>query len=80
MKVPLLILHGYKDYRCSFEQAEQLFIAMKDRNPEIPVRLVMFPTENHGVDRIGKLYNQIRHLSEMTDWFTTYLCGGGKHE
>ncbi|WP_338546088.1 S9 family peptidase [Emergencia sp. JLR.KK010] len=80
MKVPLLILHGYKDYRCSFEQAEQLFIAMKDRNPGIPVRLVMFPTENHGVDRIGKLYNQIRHLSEMTDWFTTYLCGGGKHE
>ena len=73
IKVPLLILHGYQDYRCSFEQAEQIFIAMKDRNPEVPVRLVMFPKENHGVDRIGKLYNQVRHLKEMTDWFSEYL-------
>lgn len=81
MKVPLLLLHGYRDYRCSFEQAEQLFAAMKDRNPEVPVRLVMFPEENHGIDRIGKLYNQIRHLSEMTDWFVKYLKeGGADHE
>lgn len=77
MKVPLLLLHGYKDYRCSFEQAEQLFIAMRDRNPEVPVRLVMFPEENHGVDRTGKLYNQIRHLQEMCDWFSRYLSEGG---
>lgn len=77
MKVPLLLLHGYKDYRCSFEQAEQLFVAMKDRNPQVPVRLVMFPEENHGVDRIGKLYNQVRHLQEMTDWFNKYLNEGG---
>ncbi len=77
MKVPLLLLHGYKDYRCSFEQAEQLFIAMRDRNPEVPVRLVMFPEENHGVDRTGKLYNQIRHLQEMCDWFVKYLAEGG---
>lgn len=77
MKVPLLLLHGYRDYRCSFEQAEQLFIAMRDRNPEVPVRLVMFPEENHGVDRTGKLYNQIRHLQEMCDWFEKYLAEGG---
>ena len=77
MKAPLLILHGYKDYRCSFEQAEQLFIAMRDRNPEVPVRLVMFPEENHGVDRTGKLYNQLRHLQEMCDWFEKYLVEGG---
>lgn len=78
MKVPLLILHGYRDYRCSFEQSEQLFIAMKDRNPQVPVRMVMFPEENHGVDRVGRLYNQIRHLQEMTDWFSKYLTKGGE--
>ena len=42
MKTPLLILQGEKDYRCAMEQAEQMFIAMKDRNPEVPVRLVVF--------------------------------------
>ena len=55
-KVPLLILHAYQDYRCGFEQAEQVFIPMKERNPEIPCRMVMFPNENHGMTRNGKLY------------------------
>lgn len=72
-KVPLLILHAYEDYRCSFEQAEQVFVAMKERNPEVPVRLVMFPEENHAMTRTGKLHHQIRHLQEMADWFTKYL-------
>ena len=73
MKVPLLILHAAKDYRCGFEQAEQIFIAMKDRNPEIPVRLVRFPNENHAMTRTGKLHHQLRHLKELVQWFEKYL-------
>jgi dipeptidyl aminopeptidase/acylaminoacyl peptidase len=76
IKIPLLLLHGYKDYRCSFEQSEQMFIAMKERNPEVPVRLVMFPEENHAITRSGKLHSQIRHLKEMTDWFCKFLKEG----
>jgi dipeptidyl aminopeptidase/acylaminoacyl peptidase len=73
MKTPLLILHGEKDYRCSLEQAEQLFIAMKERNPEIPVRMVIFPGENHGLTRDGRLFSQIGHLKEMITWFELYV-------
>lgn len=72
-KVPLLILHAYEDYRCGFEQAEQVFIPMKERNPEIPCKMVMFPGENHGMTRGGKLYHQVQHLQEMTNWFVKYL-------
>lgn len=79
MKTPLLILHGFQDYRCSFEQAEQLFIAMKERNPQVPVRLVMFPKANHNLTRTGKLYHQIRHLEEMIRWFQTYLIKEAEH-
>ena len=71
--IPLCILHAFRDYRCSFEQGEQLFIAMKQRHPEVPVRLVMFPDENHALTRTGKLHNQARHLREMVDWFSKYL-------
>lgn len=74
MKTPLLILQGEKDYRCAMEQAEQMFIAMKDRNPEVPVRLVIFPGENHGVTRHGKIHFQIAHLRELTEWFVRFLC------
>lgn len=78
MKIPLLILHAYEDYRCGFEQAEQVFIPMKERNPEVPVRLVMFPGENHGMTRTGKLHHQIHHLEEMVNWFVTYLAEDAK--
>ncbi|MBQ8201980.1 MAG: S9 family peptidase [Clostridia bacterium] len=71
--IPVLILHAFKDYRCSFEQGEQFFIAMKERHPDVPVRLVMFPEENHALTRTGKLHNQIRHLQELVDWFDQYL-------
>lgn len=71
--IPVCILHAFRDYRCSFEQGEQFFIAMKERHPDVPVRLVMFPDENHALTRTGKLHNQIRHLTELTGWFEKYL-------
>lgn len=77
ISTPLLILHGYKDYRCTFEQAEQVFIGMKERNPQVPVRMVMFPEENHDITREGNLYNQICHLQEIINWFCKYLKEGG---
>lgn len=73
IRTPLLILHGTADYRCSFEQGEQLFIAMKERNPKVPVRFVAFPGENHGLTRTGRPAAQRAHLQEMADWFVKYL-------
>lgn len=73
MDIPLCILHAFRDYRCSFEQGEQLFIAVHERHPEVPVRLVMFPDENHALTRTGKLHNQVRHLCELVGWFVKYL-------
>ena len=73
ISTPLLLLHGYADYRCSFEQSEQLFIAMKERRPEVPVKMVMFPEANHGVSRTGVLQHRRKHVQEMTDWFEKYL-------
>ncbi len=70
---PLLILHATSDYRCSFEQGEQMFIALKDRRPEVPVRFAAFPGENHGLTREGNMYAQRGHLLEMADWFCKYL-------
>ncbi len=73
MDIPLCILHAFRDYRCSFEQGEQLFIAVHERHPDVPVRLVMFPDENHALTRTGKLHNQVRHLQELVGWFAKYL-------
>lgn len=73
MKTPLLLLHGELDYRCTMEQSEQIFVALKDRHPEVPVRMVIFPGENHNLTRTGNMRSQMAHLREMTDWFAQHL-------
>lgn len=73
VNTPLLLLHGYRDYRCSFEQSEQMFIAIHERRPEVPVRLVMFPEENHEVSRSGLLRHRQVHVDEMINWFNQYV-------
>ena len=76
--VPVLILHGEKDYRCALEQGEQVYHVLRSLKPELPVKIVIFPEENHGVTREGKMHNQIRHMKEMTEWFEEYLGGQGQ--
>ncbi|MBQ9535476.1 MAG: S9 family peptidase [Clostridia bacterium] len=73
VNTPLLLLHGYLDFRCSFEQSEQFFIAMKSRRPDVPVKLVAFRDENHALTRTGKMHNQINHMKAMIGWFKKYL-------
>ena len=68
---PFLILHGEDDYRCPVEGAHQLFVAVKDTHPDLPVKMVIFPHTPHDQPRhpqLLKLYYQ-----EMLDWFNKYL-------
>lgn len=72
---PTLILHATNDYRCSFEQGEQFYHALKDRRSSLPVRFSAFPGENHGLTRDGNAWAQRGHLLEMADWFCRFLDG-----
>lgn len=71
METPLLILHSEKDYRCPIEQAEQLFIALKDRKKT--ARFIRFPEANHELSRSGKPNLRISRLNYIADWFNEYL-------
>lgn len=70
---PTLVLHATQDYRCGFEQGEQLYHALKDRRGDLPVRFSAFPGENHGLTRDGNAWAQRGHLLEMADWFCRFL-------
>lgn len=71
METPLLILHSEKDYRCPIEQAEQLFIALKDRKKT--AKFIRFPEANHELSRSGKPNLRISRLNYIADWFNEYL-------
>jgi len=71
--IPFLILHSTGDMRCPVENAHQLFTAIKDQHPDLPVRMVLFPKSNHNLTMRGPMYLRIRHYEENLNWFRKYL-------
>ena len=70
-KTPTLIIHSEQDLRCSLEQAEQVFVALKTLG--VDTELVIFPDEGHGLARGGRTDRRIIRLKHMLRWLDTYL-------
>lgn len=68
---PLLILHGMDDMRTPVEGAHQLFVAVKDTHPDLPVKMVLYPHTNH--DQPNHPKQLIHYYNEMVSWFDKYL-------
>jgi len=68
---PTLFIQSDEDYRCWMSDAIQMFTALKVNG--VPSRLALFHGESHGLSRIGKPKNRIGRLTEIGNWFETYL-------
>ncbi len=68
---PLLIVHSEQDLRCSIEQAEQLFTALKYLGRE--TRFVRFEDQSHGLSRGGHPRLRLERLRHGLQWFEKYL-------
>ena len=75
IRTPVLILHGENDLRCSIEQAEQLFVALKRQGT--PVLFVRFPGESHGMSSSGQPKHRTEEMRQLLGWFQKYLGPGG---
>ena len=64
---PLLILHSEQDMRCPMEQAEQLFVLLKQMGKE--TELVRFPASNHNLSRDGRPALRVERLRRIVEWF-----------
>jgi dipeptidyl aminopeptidase/acylaminoacyl peptidase len=71
IQTPLLILHSEQDLRCSIEQAEQLFAALKWMGRE--VLFVRFEGQSHGLSRAGHPRLRLERLRHIQRWFERYL-------
>jgi acylaminoacyl-peptidase len=71
VKTPLLILHNENDMRCSIEQAEQFYVALKLRGRT--VEFLRFPEESHGLSRTGRPDRRVIRLEAIAGWFKKYL-------
>ncbi len=68
---PVLILQGMDDLRVPVENSHQMFTALKDIHPDLPVRLALFPDTPHDQPQDPEL--NLAYRKEMLDWFGRYL-------
>lgn len=71
--IPFLLLHGMDDMRCPVEHAHQMYTALKDTHPDLPVRMVLFPGCGHELPMGGPMAMRTAHYREMLAWFEKYL-------
>lgn len=72
---PLLIMHGDKDPRVSPTQSMELYRHITLRQPDTPLRLVLYPGEGHGNAQSAARYD---YNLRMMEWFDTYLMTGNR--
>ncbi len=72
-KTPTLFIQSDEDYRCWMSGAIQMFNALQQNG--VPSRIALFHGETHELSRSGRPQNRIARLTEMGNWFETYLKG-----
>lgn len=73
---PLLIIHSEQDWRCPLEQAQRLFVALRQRRRE--VEMLVFPGEGHEMSRSGTPRHRVARFEAIVDWFDRHLPTGGR--
>lgn len=68
---PFLILHGEQDLRCDKAQALALYDVLLRQG--VPTALLLFPEEDHGMTRGGRIDRRIERLRQLNAWFERYL-------
>ena len=70
---PLLILHSENDLRCHVEQADQLFVALRQLGRD--VEYWRFPAEGHELSRSGSPRHRVQRAELILDFFGRHLGG-----
>jgi dipeptidyl aminopeptidase/acylaminoacyl peptidase len=66
VRVPLLVAHGERDVRVSPKQSEQLVARLRSLGKTF--EYVTYPTEAHGLLRVGPQLHFYRRLERFLDW------------
>jgi dipeptidyl aminopeptidase/acylaminoacyl peptidase len=72
--MPLLIIHSEQDWRCPVEQAQRMFVALKNRGAE--TEMLLFPGEGHELSRSGRPRHRLQRFEAILDWWGRHLPSG----
>jgi dipeptidyl aminopeptidase/acylaminoacyl peptidase len=70
VRTPTLFVHGEVDQRVPYEEAEQMFFALKRRG--VSAKMIRYDDQPHG---IGGHWNNVHRMINELKWWNTYLRG-----
>jgi dipeptidyl aminopeptidase/acylaminoacyl peptidase len=73
VNVPFLVQHAMQDMVCPVEHAYQLYSALKETHPDIPIRLMLMPHANHVFLTEGTAEQQKVAAQAVADWMKNHL-------
>jgi len=68
VKTPTLFVHGEVDQRVPYEEAEQMYFALKRRG--VPAKMIRYANQPHG---IGGNWNNVHRMINELQWWEKYL-------
>jgi dipeptidyl aminopeptidase/acylaminoacyl peptidase len=68
VKTPTLFVHGEADQRVPYEEAEQMYFALKRRG--VPAKMIQYAGQPHG---IGGHWNNVHRMLNELRWWEKYL-------
>ena len=72
-RTPTLILHGQADLRVPIGQAQELYVGLKKNG--VPVQLVMYPREPHGLQEPR---HQLDKMRREVEWIGRWIRGDAR--
>jgi dipeptidyl aminopeptidase/acylaminoacyl peptidase len=72
IRCPFLVLHGEGDLRCDKSQALALYEVLLRAGT--PTALLLYPEEDHGMTRGGRLDRRADRLRQLSAWFKRFLA------
>lgn len=71
--IPFQIQQSLRDANCIPEQVFQLFATIRNFQPELPCRMVLYPDSGHSLLSKGPLPLAIQHRKDNLAWFQMHL-------
>ena len=72
--IPVLIIHSEQDWRCPLEQAQRMYVGLRQRG--VPAEMLLFPGEGHELSRSGLPSHRLARFDAILDWWERHLQGG----
>jgi dipeptidyl aminopeptidase/acylaminoacyl peptidase len=72
VKAATLFIHGEVDQRVPYEEAEQMYVAIRKNG--VPAKMIQYADQSHG---LSGSWNAVHRMINELRWFDTYLKPSG---